>query len=59
MIWFLVFCSHVYLGEVCTAPSPMPSMKACQFTGQQMVDLAGYNAEPRFRCIGFRKGQAR
>lgn len=58
MIWYLIFCSAVRSGVVCTSPEAMPSKEACHFVGQQMVETKNelYRHDgAKYKCVGVKK----
>jgi len=58
MIWFLLLCTHVHHGAVCTAPVQMPSLRACSFVSAQQKAVAStqwVSADVTTRCVGVPK----
>jgi hypothetical protein len=59
MIWYLIFCSQVYGGSVCSEPVAMPNKEACIFVGKEMVSVRDSSYKSggiaRYRCVGVKK----
>ena len=57
MIWYLIFCSSVSGGPVCTTTAT-PSREACLFVGKEMKETAALTNNfhnSKYKCVGVRK----
>jgi hypothetical protein len=58
MIWYLIFCSGVSGGPVCTTTT-MSSKEACLLVAKEMRVVAGrvygLPASQSYKCVGVRK----